>query len=64
MPHCTLGMGVRDDQREAALAFASIPREAFEVTFDGLDCIYYPPIAPLELRKLPMTGVERQLEPP
>jgi hypothetical protein len=49
-------MEVRDDQREAALAFAAIPRKAFEVTFDGLDCIRVPPLAPLELRKLPMAG--------
>jgi 2'-5' RNA ligase len=53
-PHCTLGMEVRDDQREAALAFSTIAREAFAVTFDGLDCIRFPPIEPLELRKLPM----------
>jgi 2'-5' RNA ligase len=52
-PHCTLAMEVRDDQREAALAFAASVSTEFEVTFDGLDCIYFPPVAPLKLRKLP-----------
>lgn len=51
-PHCTLGTAVRDDRRDAALAFANEVRNVFDVTFDALDCIHFPPIAPLELRKL------------
>ncbi len=51
-PHCTLGTAVRGDRRNAALAFANEVRNAFDVTFDALDCIHFPPIASLELRKL------------
>ncbi len=51
-PHCTLGTQVRDDQREAALAFARRASSVFDVIFDSLDCIDFPPVAPFELRKL------------
>ncbi|MGX1788025.1 2'-5' RNA ligase family protein [Bosea sp. NPDC055332] len=51
-PHCTLGTQVRDDRREAALAFAREAGSVFDVVFDALDCIYFPPIAPFESRKL------------
>ncbi|MBD3844298.1 2'-5' RNA ligase family protein [Bosea sp. SSUT16] len=51
-PHCTLGTRVRDDRRDAALAFAREASSVFDVIFDALDCIYFPPIAPFELRKL------------
>ncbi|MFC5292185.1 2'-5' RNA ligase family protein [Bosea minatitlanensis] len=36
-PHCTLGTQVRDDQREAALAFARRASSVFDVIFDSLD---------------------------
>lgn len=52
-PHCTLGTQVMDDRREAALAFAREADSLFDVVFDALDCIYFPPIKPFELRKLP-----------
>lgn len=52
IPHCTLGTQVREDRREAASAYAARPRDPFEVTFDALDAIRFPPIAPLELRRL------------
>lgn len=52
-PHCTLGAQVEDNRREAALAFAREARTPFDVVSDALDCIYFPPIAPFELRRLP-----------
>jgi 2'-5' RNA ligase len=52
VPHCTLATSVRSDQREAALSFATAFQKAMEVTFDALDCIRFPPLAPFELRKL------------
>jgi len=52
VPHCTLATSVRDDRREAALAFAEAFRNEIEVTFDALDRIYFPPVAPFDLRKL------------
>lgn len=51
-PHCTLGMQVRDDRREAALAFAREASSVFDVIFDALDCVYFPPISPFAWRKL------------
>lgn len=51
-PHCTLGTQVREDRREAALAFTREAGSAFDVIFDALDCIHFPPIAPFEMRKL------------
>lgn len=53
IPHCTLGMQIRADRREAALAFAREAGSVFDVVFDALDGIHFPPIAPFELRKLP-----------
>ncbi|MCA3565173.1 MAG: 2'-5' RNA ligase family protein [Methylocystis sp.] len=50
--HCTLATSVRNDQREAALSFAEAFRKEMEVTFDAIDCIRFPPLAPFELRKL------------
>jgi 2'-5' RNA ligase len=52
-PHCTLAMQVRDDRRADALAFAAAPRTAFAVVFDALDCIAFPPLAPVALHRLP-----------
>jgi 2'-5' RNA ligase len=52
VPHCTLATSVRNDQREAALSFATAFRKDMEVTFDALDCIRFPSLAPFELRQL------------
>lgn len=52
VPHCTLATMVKNDRREAALSFAKAFQHEVEVTFDALDCVYFPPIAPFELRKL------------
>jgi len=52
IPHCTLGTQIRDDRRAAALAFSREASSVFDVVFDALDCIYFPPVAPFELRKL------------
>ena len=58
-PHCTLGTRIGSEQRAAALAFSSGFRGSFEVVFDGLDCISFPPLAAVDLRKLPWSA-----EPP
>jgi 2'-5' RNA ligase len=52
VPHCTLATSVRNDRRDAALSFATAFRKEMEVTFDALDCIRFPPLAPFELRNL------------
>ncbi|WP_342029892.1 2'-5' RNA ligase family protein [Methylobacterium indicum] len=51
-PHCTLGTQVRNDRREAALAYARNADSVFDVVFDAIDCIYFPPIKPFDLRKI------------
>lgn len=53
LPHCTLGTNVRNDLRQAALAFAQEFRENPSVLFDALDLISFPPLSAIELRKLP-----------
>lgn len=53
VPHCTLGTQVKNNQREAALSFASAFQSEIEVIFDALDCISLPPIAAVDMRKLP-----------
>lgn len=52
VPHCTLGTQVKEDQREAALAFASAFIDEIEVIFDVLDCVSFPPVAGVEMRRL------------
>ncbi len=51
-PHCTLGTRIIEQRREAAIQYASDCRKTFQVTFDALDCIFFPPIAPLDMRRL------------
>ncbi|WP_336886979.1 2'-5' RNA ligase family protein [Methylobacterium sp. SyP6R] len=51
-PHCTLGTQVRSDQHEAALAYVRNSSSVFDVIFDAIDCIYFPPIKPFDLRRL------------
>ncbi|TNC09563.1 2'-5' RNA ligase family protein [Methylobacterium terricola] len=53
IPHCSLATQVRHECRDDALAFAHAPRAAFEVIFDALDCIAFPSLMPLALRRLP-----------
>ncbi|MBK3410552.1 MAG UNVERIFIED_CONTAM: 2'-5' RNA ligase family protein [Methylobacterium ajmalii] len=51
-PHCTLSTQVRSDRHEDALAYARNASSAFDVTFDAIECIYFPPIKSFDLRKL------------
>lgn len=44
VPHCTLGTAVTDDNRDAALALVEQPLEPFEVLFDAVDCVTFPPV--------------------
>lgn len=44
VPHCTLGMAVRMEQRDDALAFAENFRGHVEATFDVIDCVTFPPL--------------------
>jgi len=44
IPHCTLGTHIQPEHRNRALAFADEPIEPFEVTFDRLDCVTFPPV--------------------
>lgn len=44
IPHCTLGTQIGSSQRDAAIAFASEKRRAFEVVFDTIDWVTFPPV--------------------
>lgn len=44
IPHCTLGNAVTDDNRNAALALVEQPLQPFEVLFDRVDCVTFPPV--------------------
>ena len=44
VPHCTLGMQIRESERQAAIAFASKPLQRFEVVFDTAEWLSVPPI--------------------
>lgn len=53
IPHCTLGMRIRDDRKTAALSYAAAFQGVIDVTFDALDCIAFPSLTPVTLRRLP-----------
>lgn len=53
IPHCTLGMRITGDRKRAALSYAAAFKGVIDVTFDALDCIAFPSLAPVALRKLP-----------
>jgi 2'-5' RNA ligase len=53
VPHCTLGMAVRADHRNAALAFAENFRGGVEAIFDVIDCVTFPPLCVTAEKRLP-----------
>ena len=44
VPHCTLGMAVRPDRRDDALAFAERFPGGVAAAFDVVDCVTFPPL--------------------
>jgi 2'-5' RNA ligase len=48
VPHCTLGTEILAKHRQEAMAFASRTIPAFEVIFDGADCVSFPPVAVID----------------
>jgi 2'-5' RNA ligase len=44
VPHCTLGMAVRPERHEDAMAFAEDFRGGVGATFDVVDCVTFPPL--------------------
>jgi len=44
VPHCTLGMNIRQDRRTDAIAFARGFRGGVEAIFDVIDCVTFPPL--------------------
>lgn len=46
--HCTLATEVRDTDKQDAITFARAPFEPFEVVFDTVDCVEYPPVRVIE----------------
>jgi 2'-5' RNA ligase len=42
--HCTLGTRVQATRRNDALSYAAAPIEPFEVVFDTIDCVEFPPV--------------------
>lgn len=52
VPHATLAMAVRPEQRGAALDWAARPRPAFRVKFDRGDEVQFPPVELLAERSL------------
>jgi 2'-5' RNA ligase len=44
VPHCTLGMAVRPERHDDAMAFAENFRGGIEATFDVVDCVTFPPL--------------------
>jgi len=53
VPHCTLGMAVRADRREAALVFARDFGGGVDAIFDVIDCVTFPPLRVMAERRLP-----------
>lgn len=43
--HCTLGNNISDTSRADALAYAEADFQPFEVIFDSVDCISFPPVS-------------------
>lgn len=52
-PHCTLGIGIADERRDDAIAFAQAFDRSIEVLFDVVDCVAFPPVQIIAERKLP-----------
>jgi 2'-5' RNA ligase len=52
IPHCTLGMRIADNRRSDAIAFAQAFDRSFEVLFDVVDCVAFPPVRVIAERKL------------
>jgi 2'-5' RNA ligase len=47
-PHCTLGTHVKAEHRADAIALTARSIEPFDVLFDVVDCVCFPPVAVLE----------------
>ncbi|WP_315712111.1 MULTISPECIES: 2'-5' RNA ligase family protein [unclassified Bradyrhizobium] len=54
VPHCTLGTRISNDRRDDAMAFARSFVGRFEVVFDAIDCVVFPPVRIVAERKLPL----------
>jgi 2'-5' RNA ligase len=52
-PHCTLGIRIAETRRNDAIAFARTFDRSFEVRFDVVDCVAFPPVQIIGERKLP-----------
>ena len=55
VPHCTLGMNIRQDRRAEAEAFAQSFRGPIEAVFDVVDCVTFPPLRVTAEKRLPTT---------
>ena len=44
VPHCTLGMAIRADRRDAAVAFSENFHGEVKAMFDVIDCVTFPPL--------------------
>lgn len=44
VPHCTLAMEIAPDNRQRAIELASQPITPFEVVFDAVDWVSFPPV--------------------
>src|SRR5207249_2057293 len=44
VPHCTLGMAIRAERHDDAMAFTETFRGGVEATFDVIDCVTFPPL--------------------
>jgi 2'-5' RNA ligase len=53
IPHCTLGMRVREERRDDALAFAERFRGGVQAVFDVMDCVTFPPVRITTEKRLP-----------
>ncbi|MDA9432166.1 calmodulin [Bradyrhizobium sp. CCBAU 51627] len=53
IPHCTLGTAVAGERCGDAIAYARGFDRSFEVTFDTVDCVSFPPVRILAERRLP-----------
>lgn len=52
VPHCTLGMAIRTERSDAAVAFAENFRDGIEATFDVIDCVTFPPLRVVAEKRL------------
>lgn len=52
-PHCSLGTAIADERRDDAIAFARAFDRRFQVLFDVVDCVAFPPVRIIAERKLP-----------